>query len=244
MPRIPVVDDIDRREIRFLLEIYMKKHRIGVPTLVEHMKAKLEVTDSRYIDLKSLQRFLSSKSKIRTSDEKVWRYKKFVEIEIGTPDAAQIIGKAMHRNMVFPTNIELRPLAELAGTYELKGFEYGAGADAKPTGSDVRYVRYFSGNSSPYYLSYFDFQEEENPEAPGEKILQYNSIHGVLTRGSVTEFMMLRTSWTGTAFGLFREVESDPLTLVGNEMVPDVHSDRYENVRQIRLTRIPDTDLR
>jgi hypothetical protein len=78
MPELKVFPDHERDEIRARLQAYQEAHSIGAPKLQLWMEMMLDVRDQRYIDLRSLQRFLVDKG--RTDDEKVVRYRKFLKI--------------------------------------------------------------------------------------------------------------------------------------------------------------------
>lgn len=78
MPELNVIPNHERDEIRARLQAYQEAHSIGAPKLqlwIEHM---LDSTDKRYVDLRSIQRFLRGDG--RTDDEKVIRYRKFLKI--------------------------------------------------------------------------------------------------------------------------------------------------------------------
>lgn len=80
MSKVPIIDDAEREVIRRRLNRYREAHgNMGVPKLYECMLFALDYPDHYYLDLKSLQRFLRDDH--RTSDEKVVRYRKFLERE-------------------------------------------------------------------------------------------------------------------------------------------------------------------
>ncbi|KZX94255.1 MULTISPECIES: hypothetical protein [unclassified Sulfitobacter] len=78
MAKLPVVEKSERDEIRAQLRTYMDRHQIGAPRLFERMSFTLERIDQSYIDLRSIQRFL--RDEVRTDDEKVIRYRRFLAI--------------------------------------------------------------------------------------------------------------------------------------------------------------------
>ncbi len=117
MAKLPIVDDQERQVIRAQLKMYQEKHgNIGVPTLHQCMLFVLDVPDHHYVDFKSLQRFMSDQG--RTTDEKVIRYRKFLE-RLAPEDApksfAVELGRLFAGNMLVPEYISLNRKEEIDG---------------------------------------------------------------------------------------------------------------------------------
>ncbi|MFC2966855.1 hypothetical protein [Acidimangrovimonas pyrenivorans] len=99
MRKIPVIDDDERDRIRDRLKDYQERHGIGAPRLQERMSYALDRTDQSYIDVRSLQRFL--RNEVRTEDEKVLRYRKFLSVEArgeNEPDFVTLVRTMIERS--------------------------------------------------------------------------------------------------------------------------------------------------
>lgn len=152
MAKLPVVDKRERDEIRAHLKTYMDRHKIGAPRLQERMSFTLEGIDQPYIDRRSIQRFL--RDEVRTEDEKVIRYRRFLTIaapEIIAPQAAteihslaNVFSDVVKKRTVLPVAVESEdepdrfvPLAELTGRKALADYEGRYVVGERPYGSDL-----------------------------------------------------------------------------------------------------------
>lgn len=151
MAKLPVVEKSERDEIRAQLRTYMDRHRIGAPRLFERMSFTLERIDQSYIDLRSIQRFL--RDEVRTDDEKVIRYRRFLAIaapEIvapsGTADVsalADVFADVVKKRTVQPVAVTSAddperqiPLSELTSRKSLTDYEGRFVVSERPFGTD------------------------------------------------------------------------------------------------------------
>lgn len=107
MGKVPIINKQERDDIRARLQQYQKAHgKMGVPKLYECMLFSLDTPDHYYLDLKSLQRFLTEAN--WTSDEKVVRYRKFLERESPADERAEFvpdIGRALLGRRLTPETV-------------------------------------------------------------------------------------------------------------------------------------------
>jgi len=108
--KIMVYDEEERERIRRALKQYKHDHGIGVPRLRELMKNALDLSEWQYLDISSLQRFI--RNDVRTDDEKVHRYRKFLEI-VSPPPAEEELGAALAHFFA----VDQRDLGAIAGRY-------------------------------------------------------------------------------------------------------------------------------
>lgn len=76
-----IVPDHERATIRAQLQAYLNAHAIGVPRLQQLMDETLDAADKPFVNLRSLQRFITDS--VRIEDAKVIRYRKFLKIVQG-----------------------------------------------------------------------------------------------------------------------------------------------------------------
>lgn len=152
MAKLPVVDKSERDEIRAQLRTYMDRHQIGAPRLFERMSFTLERIDQPYIDLRSIQRFL--RDEVRTDDEKVIRYRRFLTIaapEIVAPPAdsdvpslADVFADVVKKRRVQPVAVTSAddpdrqiPFSELTSRKPLADYEGRFVVNERPFGTDL-----------------------------------------------------------------------------------------------------------
>lgn len=130
----------------------MDRHQIGAPRLFERMSFTLERIDQSYIDLRSIQRFL--RNEVRTDDEKVIRYRRFLSIaapEIvapsGTadvPSLADVFADVVKKRTVQPVAVTSAddpdrqiPFSELTNCKSLTDYEGRFVVSERPFGTDL-----------------------------------------------------------------------------------------------------------
>lgn len=152
MPKLPVVDKSERDEIRRQLRIYMDRHQIGAPRLFERMSFTLERIDQPYIDLRSIQRFM--RDEVRTDDEKVIRYRRFLSIaapeivappaDADVPSLADVFADVVKKRTVQPVAVTSAddpdrqiPVSELTSRKSLADYEGRFVVSERPFGTDL-----------------------------------------------------------------------------------------------------------
>lgn len=152
MPKLPVVDKSERDEIRRQLRTYMDRHQIGAPRLFERMSFTLERIDQPYIDLRSIQRFM--RDEVRTDDEKVIRYRRFLSIaapeivatpaESDMPSLADVFADVVKKRTVQPVAVTSAddpdrqiPASELTSRKSLTDYEGRFVVTERPFGTDL-----------------------------------------------------------------------------------------------------------
>lgn len=110
-PSEAAYDRSDRERIRRLLNDYMERHVIGVPTLFRRIAAATgrETDDA---GLKALQRFLGDEN--RTNDATLWLYDRFLD-EVDAADPVLAFGDAVCKFQQFDENRDI--LESVSGTY-------------------------------------------------------------------------------------------------------------------------------
>src|SRR6056297_1203723 len=151
MAKLPVVEKSERDEIRAQLRTYMDRHQIGAPRLFERMSFTLERIDQSYIDLRSIQRFL--RDEVRTDDEKVIRYRRFLAIAapeivapsgtVDVPSLADIFADVVKKRTVQPVAVtsvddpeRQIPFSELTNRKSLTDYEGRFVVSERPFGTD------------------------------------------------------------------------------------------------------------
>lgn len=224
MPKLNVYDEEQRERIRARLNEYRARHDIGVPTLYQRMIGHLEKRDWRYLDQRSLQRFLNGTH--RTSDEKVHRYAKFLD-RAAPPSFADSIGAALdvftaeaHAGMpaqdtsgaLVPRGAQTgrdlynvaRDLREYAGRYALS-----FAADEEPErfhrSKDV--IWELTGTGNPHVLRIITYKlAAERDDDP--RLLRYEEQQqaGFLMRIGVSEFAVVNIGLRGGATAMLRDI--------------------------------------
>lgn len=262
MAKLPVVPDYEREAIRGQLQAYKDRHRIGVPRLQERMEYALDPVDKRYVDRRSLQRFLTGEG--RTDDEKVLRYRKFLRIERDPNPLDAIVESLFKHNDEFlkpfgrtdadPWTGHRLAISAYEGRYAHTRRPYGT--EHKTSNDNYHTCLYyvFLPSECGRYLKFYpvySFNPLNDPSDGLESRLQSKDeadglIKGLLMALSPYDFLMI--DWTGTEFAMLRNIstaEGRPIILEGPQIVPIEDGTLSDDpVRMLRLERIagPETE--
>ena len=264
MSNLPVVPEHERDIIRARLENYMSRHNIGVPTLLEHMVGELDSAHRFYLDLRSLQRFI--RNDVRTSDEKVVRYRKFLDVadvdEFRLQFAALvgarrglsidgIINEEWADSALVPgdaTDRAPRKLADYEGIYALSYFDPNDSqfVESRVEGAPYRFVH---PAESGRYLDVISFASEKiDPityeivnnkarEEPHSKLLRDTMI-----RFGKHELLLVEMNPSNGRLALLHDTPStDPHCIVldgAGIATPDEGSKSTIEMKRIRLSRV------
>lgn len=153
MTNSPTIDDKERETIRWRLQQYQRRHGdMGVPKLYQHMQYYLRESniDLFHLDLRSLQRFI--RNEVRTADEKVVRYRKFLQIVFPKSDGfSENFVALLREKMIFPVSIGFgaetvpfdthywpKPLIDYQGVYDVDYAAYGNALPDPNRASDAK----------------------------------------------------------------------------------------------------------
>lgn len=263
MVKLNVVDDSERAYIRARLQEYRKSHGIGVPRLQERMSYALDRIDQQYVDFKSLQRFL--RDEVRTDDEKVIRYRKFLSLVAPTGFEDEI-AKLIDGKMVLPTGVTVEregredtiPLDEFTGRRDINAYEGRYSVSVAPYGSEVfnieseatvapaHWVLFPSADG--HFLRIVSLASIDGKNgAPGEPQYEPRSISGMIMRFGLSELLMVDIGYSAGHFALFRDMSEEhgkgALMLEGPVLSTTTPWENEKPVQTVRLTRIAGPDF-
>ncbi len=213
MPELPVVDEQGRKRIRTALKRYQDEHgKIGVPELQQRMIYVLDGTDRQYLDLSSLQRFMRGKG--RTTDEKVRRYRKFLE-RVAPPTGEDVLGQAL-AGYAAPLLFIKDWDKSLAGAYRCTGAQH-SDENEQQVETVLRLERvpgalYLRAAEGPLSSQAESDKDDDAPPETGRR--------GVLFAFSDTEFLLLLRSYFHTQLYLLTKVADAPVRLTGVSYLP------------------------
>lgn len=263
MAKLNVVDDDERAYIRTRLQEYQKSHGIGAPRLHERMSYALDRIDQQYVDLRSLQRFIRDDG--RTDDEKVIRYRKFLNLE-APPGFEYEIAKLINGKMVLPTSVAVErdgaqvtiPLDEFTGRRDIKAYEGRYSVSIAPYGSDdfdtesevttapAHWVLFPSTDGLFLRIVSMVAVEVKDGE-PGEQQYEPRSAGGLVMRFGLSELLMINIGYSAGMFALFRDVSKEhgghSLILEGPVLSTITPWKNEKPVQTVRLTRIAGPDF-
>lgn len=261
MPKLPVFDTKEREEIRARLEDYMERHQIRVKKLFERMQLALDMRDWYYLDLRSLQRFIAND--VRTDDEKVLRYQKFLNFVV-PPNKHEELGAILDKMLILPVAAGVekdghvvavpfdefygrKPIESYVGRYVFESYPYGP-EHTRCTGSPAHTVHYvLLPAADERFLTIFilveDPELDDDPVLSGFRVVAGGSL---FMRFGFTEFLMIQAGGSGGRFTLLSDVTDtgdDSVTTLEGHAISNVvpGQDREEDrVQLIRLTRLPE----
>jgi hypothetical protein len=263
MVKLNVVDDSERAYIRARLQEYRKSHGIGVPRLQERMSYALDRIDQQYVDFKSLQRFL--REEVRTDDEKVIRYRKFLNLIAPTAFEDEI-AKLINGKMVLPTGVTVEregredtiPLDEFTGRRDIKAYEgrysvlvppYGLDdmdADSEATTAPAHWVLFPSADDLFLRIVSLVAVEEKSDEL-GDQQYEPRSAGGLIMRFGLSELLMIDIGHSAGKFALFQDMSREhgqsTLILEGPVLSTITPWENEKPVQTVRLTRIAGPDF-
>ncbi|MFB9151656.1 hypothetical protein [Roseovarius ramblicola] len=264
MPKLPVVENVEREKIRAQLKRYMKQHGIGAPRLYERMSYVLDRSDNPYVDLRSLQRFL--RNEVRTDDEKVIRYRRFLSIAAPAPKPtpAAIFAELIRQNTLLPTDASImdatdkrfslgevtgrRPLSEYVGRYAVSVGNYGEEPDYGDVGPNAeKHIVCLPDPSGMFLLVTTlarSMSTETSPDDPNYSAYTIVSVNALMVPMGSADLLIVELDGLGDggSFTLFRDISlSQPdgrTTLEGVCLYTIGALARCPNVCTERLTRI------
>lgn len=263
MAKLNVVDDDERAYIRTRLQEYQKSHRIGAPRLQLRMSYVLDKIDQHYVDLRSLQRFIRDEG--RTDDEKVIRYRKFLNLDAPSGFEDEI-AKLIKGKMVFPTSVVVEtagtedtiPLDEFTGRRDINAYEGRYSVSVAPYGSDKFEVDRDAIAESAHWVLFPSTDglflkiislvavEGENDES-GEQQYEPRSIGGLVMKFGLAELLMIDIGFSGGKFALFKDVSKErgghSLILEGPALSTIIPWENQKPVQTVRLTKIAGPDF-
>lgn len=260
--KLNVVDDSERAYIRARLQEYRKSHGIGVPRLQERMSYALDRIDQQYVDFKSLQRFL--REEVRTDDEKVIRYRKFLSLVAPTGFEDEIV-KLINGKMVLPTAVTVEregrentiPLDEFTGRQDINAYEGRYSVSVAPYGSEA-----FNGENeatvAPAHWILFPSADghslrivslaavEAKDGAHGEPQYEARSSSGLIMRFGLSELLMIDIGHSAGQFALLRDMSKEhgesALILEGPVLSTIVPWEGEKPVQTLHLIKIAGPD--
>jgi len=255
MAKLPVVDERERDRIRLKLQAYQDRHgSIGVPELFQRMLYMLDGLDRTYIDQRSLQRFMAGTN--RTSNEKVIRYRKFLEL-VAEPSVAEQIATILDHSIDLPPHVR-RSLDKIAAKRDPEITRKRRTAPPHLTRYAGRYDYFVSPRdklqelsrellgyqqlcelrptNNPKFLEFF--KQSSSGHSKSKEAPNNMSSGGVLMWFGPGTYLLLQSSRSGGIVGLLRETDDDPVTLEGSLLVSSARDIAPMNVRSISLRRV------
>ncbi len=269
MTNSPIIDDKERENIRWRLQQYQQRHgEMGVPKLYEHMRYHLrEINiDLFHLDLRSLQRFM--RDDVRTADEKVVRYRKFLEIVFPKSDGfGEDFVNLLREKMVFPASVQngtmeyeedgeiielitavsfdqfywRKPLIDYQGVYDVEHSGYGAEVpDPDPdTASSRRYV--FLPGASEQTLRVFSMTRFDGGEGEEPQYFHESSNLAFMKCGR-GQFLLASVAFENLGFTLLRDTtpdDADIRTLLSGHVLQTIAPETgQDGIGQVRLVKI------
>jgi hypothetical protein len=239
MPKVPIIDDEERAEIRRRLRQYQKAHgKMGVPKLFECMLFSLDLPDHYYLDLKSLQRFLRNDN--RTTDEKVLRYRKFLDREAPAKageEFSSALGRLLRSRRLVPEHIVTasketqingetvtvaekeytfdefywrRPLIEYRGRYEVDVQPLGEGeGEVQAPPAAKRHVLLLPSAEEHSLKSIGLYPLAEEAADPDHILYHTESHEALFMKAGYGQFVLVNAGYAGVSFTIMEEIGSE-----------------------------------
>jgi hypothetical protein len=259
MAKLPVIDEKERHRIRLKLQAYQDRHgKIGAPDLCHRMQYMLDGRDRTYIDLRSLQRFLTGTH--RTSDEKVIRYRRFLDL-VAEPSVAEQVAAIFDQSidippqavksledMVVQRDPEFRKdktaapprLMNYVGRYELTISPRDELQKAGRAFKRDMHECELRPTTNPKFLEFIQFGTTSTGGA--DNGLKQLDGDGMMMWFGPGTYLLLRNSVAGGIVGLVRQLSDEPITFEGALLVSSARDIDPMNARTITLRKIGDME--